>query len=83
MRYIGVLVLLLAFTAASSGSAQAESSVDWSQYVESGPPRQLIKTNPDKKVAAAPAKAQPRVAKAKPAKRKVKARAKKKSGRRR
>lgn len=80
MRYIGVLVLLLAFTA----SAQAESSVDWSQYVESGPPRQLIKTNPDRKPAAAPAKAQTRVAKAKPAKRKVKARAKtKKSPRRR
>lgn len=79
MRYIGVLVLLLAFTA----SAQAESSVDWSQYVESGPPRQLIKTNPDKKPAAAPAKAKHRVAKAKHTKRKVKARAKKKSARRR
>ena len=79
MRYIGVLVLLFAFAA----PAQADS-VDWSQYVESGPPRQLIKTNPDKKPAAAPAKAQTRVAKAKPAKRKVvKARAKKKSPRRR
>ncbi len=81
MRYIGVLVLLLAFTA----SAQAESSVDWSQFVESGPPKQLIKTHPDKKVAASPTKAKARVAKAKakPAKRKIKARSKKKSGRRR
>lgn len=86
MRYIGVLFLVLAFTA----SAQAESSA-WSAYIETGPSRPLVETHPSKSELASRAKA----SSAKPQKRsarasktkagkgkgKVKARAKKKSRR--
>jgi len=84
MRYLGVLFLVLAFTA----SAQAESS-DWSAYIESGPSRPLVQTHPSKselesRSKASAAKPQKRVARAsktKASKAKVKARAKKKSRR--
>jgi hypothetical protein len=81
MRYLGVLFLVLAFTAA----AQAESSVDWSAYIESGPSKPLTRTTGPAKAAAAPA-ASPRqrvarAGKTKAPKHKVKARAKKKTRR--
>jgi hypothetical protein len=87
MRYLGVLFLVLAFTA----SAQAEKSVDWSAYIESGPSRPLVRTQGPSSAETAAKSSRPRIAnvgktkaskaKAKKSKSKVKARSKKKARR--
>jgi len=81
MRHIGVLFLVLAFCA----SAQADSSVDWSRYVESGPSKPLVEVHPSKSELETRAKAKQqapkRVASKAKARKSVKARAKKPSRR--
>jgi hypothetical protein len=83
MRYLGVIFLVLAFTA----SAQADRSVDWSAYIETGPHKPLVRTTGPSKTEAAPAKSsRQRIAragktKASKSKAKVKARAKQKTRR--
>lgn len=64
MRLIGVFVVLFALT---GPLAYADTSVDWSSYIETNPSRHLTKTTGTVKPTPAPvaAKAQKRVAKTK------------------